>query len=320
MAFIDSFSGIDGTLLMAAGLVVILILLVVYRSPVLWFFPLFSAILALGSASLIIYQLAKHDVLTLNGQSQGILSSLCWAREPTTRCCLPAAIARNCTTTNSRLEAMMRAWRGAAPAIAASGLTVILGLLCLTFGELNSDRSLGPVCAIGIACTLGVMLTVLPAALLVGRWIFWPRIPQVDHKTDIATHGRWGRFAQTIGRHARPYWITATVILIGCAALLTGLKADGLTITNSFTNNPEAVAGQKIFDASFDSGAGAPAVIIANADQKDAVIQAAAQGSGSCADPWFGVRRGRLCEAREIAAGRAGVFRAGLCTRGATGG
>src|SRR5213078_4469094 len=73
VAFIDSFSGIDGTLLMAAGLVVILILLVVYRSPVLWFFPILSAVLALGSASLIIYQLAKHDVLTLNGQSQGIL-------------------------------------------------------------------------------------------------------------------------------------------------------------------------------------------------------------------------------------------------------
>ena len=150
---------------------------------------------------------------------------------------------------------------------------------------MNSDRSLWPVCAIGIACTLGVMLTVLPAALLVGRWIFWPRIPKLDHKTDIATHGRWGRFAQTIGRHARPYWITATVILIGCAALLTGLKADGLTITNSFTNNPEAVAGQKIFDASFDSGAGAPAVIIANANQKDAVIQTASKVPGVAQTP-----------------------------------
>ena len=101
VAFIDSFSGIDGTLLMAAGLVVILILLVVYRSPVLWFFPILNAVLALGSASLIIYQLAKHDVLTLNGQSQGILSFWCWARERTTRYCSPAAIARNCTTTNT---------------------------------------------------------------------------------------------------------------------------------------------------------------------------------------------------------------------------
>ena len=76
VAFIDAFSGIDGTLLLAAGLVVIVILLFVYRSPVLWFFPLFSAGLALGAAALVIYPLAKHDVITLNGQSQGILSVL----------------------------------------------------------------------------------------------------------------------------------------------------------------------------------------------------------------------------------------------------
>ena len=60
VAFIDAFSGIDGTLLLVAGIVVIVILLVVYRSPVLWFFPLFSAVLALGLAALVVYVLAKH--------------------------------------------------------------------------------------------------------------------------------------------------------------------------------------------------------------------------------------------------------------------
>src|SRR6185437_8487072 len=76
VAFIDAFSGLDGALLLSAGLVVIVILLVVYRSPVLWFFPLFSAVLALGTASMVIYALAKSGTITLNGQSQGILSVL----------------------------------------------------------------------------------------------------------------------------------------------------------------------------------------------------------------------------------------------------
>ena len=76
VAFISAFGGLDSTLLLAAGGIVILILLLVYRSPVLWFFPLFSAVLALGLSSMIIYYLAKHDVLTLTGQSQGILSVL----------------------------------------------------------------------------------------------------------------------------------------------------------------------------------------------------------------------------------------------------
>jgi RND superfamily putative drug exporter len=285
VAFIDSFSGIDGTLLLAAGLVVIAILLVVYRSPVLWFFPLFSAVLALGAAALIIYQLAKHEVLTLNGQSQGILSVLVLGAGTDYALLLTSRYREELHNYESRLDAMKRAWRGAAPPIAASATTVILGLLCLTFGQLNSDRSLGPVCAIGVACTVCVMLTFLPVALLIGRWIFWPRIPRVDHKADIATHGWWGRFAQKIGRNARRSWIGATVVLLGCTALITGLKSDGLTITDSFTNTPEAVVGQHIFDTSFDSGTGAPAVIVANVSHADAVIAAVSGIAGVTQTP-----------------------------------
>ena len=57
-------------------LVVAIILIVVYRSPFLWFFPLLSAGFALTTAQGAIYWLAKHDILTLNGQSQGILTVL----------------------------------------------------------------------------------------------------------------------------------------------------------------------------------------------------------------------------------------------------
>ncbi|MBV9921592.1 MAG: MMPL family transporter, partial [Pseudonocardia sp.] len=147
VAFIDAFTGIDGTLLLAAGIVVIGILLVVYRSPVLWFFPLFSAGLALGAASLVIYYLAKNNVLTLNGQSQGILFVLVIGAGTDYALLLISRYREELHRYDRRVDAMITAWRGAAPAIGASAITVILGLLCLSFGELNSDRSLGPVCA-----------------------------------------------------------------------------------------------------------------------------------------------------------------------------
>jgi len=314
VAFIDAFSGIDGSLLLAAGLVVILILLVVYRSPVLWFFPLFSATLALGSASLIIYQLAKHNVLTLNGQSQGILSVLVIGAGTDYALLLISRYREELHTYDSRLQAMIKAWRGAAPAISASAITVILGLLCLTLGELNSDRSLGPVCAIGIACTVSVMLTFLPAFLvLFGRWVFWPRIPRVDQQADIATHGVWGRFADALGRHARRSWIGATIVLLACVALVSGLKTGGLSVTDSFTNRPDAVVGQKIFDANFKQGSGAPAVIIANADQANAVIAAASKVSG--VDP----SAGAVCVQVDFAK-LAQLFRTGGAPPPATGG
>ena len=286
VAFIDSFKGIDGTLLIAAVIVVIAILLVVYRSPVLWIFPLLSSVFALGAAALIIYPLAKHNVLTLNGQSQGILFVLVLGAGTDYALLLISRYREELHSYDSRIAAMTAAWRGAAPAIGASAITVILGLLCLTLGELNSDRSLGPVAAIGIACTVLVMLGFLPVFItLFGRWVFWPRVPHVDHQADVATHGLWGRIAPAIGRNARRSWIITMVALLACVAAISGLKTSGLSVTDSFTTTPDAVVGQRIFDATFNQGSGAPAVIALNANQVDAVIGAAKKVPGVDSGP-----------------------------------
>ena len=286
VAFIDAFSGIDGKLIVAALLVVIAILLVVYRSPILPFIPLISAFLALNSAALIIYQLAKHDVLTLNGQSQGILFVLVLGAGTDYALLLISRYREELHAYDSRVAAMTAAWRGAAPPIIASATTVTLALLCLTFCELNSDRSLGPVCAIGIVCTAFMMLTFLPAFLvLFGRWVFWPRVPHVDHLADIATHGVWGRFSAALGRHARRSWIIATVALFACVALLGTLKLGGLTVVDSFTNTPDALQGQKIYDANFAQGAGTPALITASADRTDELIATVSKVPGVATTP-----------------------------------
>lgn len=312
-AFIDVFKGIDGALLLAAGLVVIVILLVVYRSPVLWFFPLASAGLALSAAALVIYPLAKHGVITLNGQSQGILSVLVIGAGTDYALLLISRYREELHNHDDDITAMVAAWKGAAPPIAASAMTVTLGLLCLTFGELNSDRSLGPVCAIGVICTAITMLVLLPAFLLVigryglwfvpvvgwlmlavrwrryrrlsGRWVFWPRRPRVDHQADIATHGMWGRFAQALGRHPRRAWVSTALVLLACVGAVGGLRTGGLSTTDSFTTTPDAVVGTKLFAANFDQGSGAPAVIIANAAQTGAVIAATERVPGVVPGP-----------------------------------
>jgi RND superfamily putative drug exporter len=280
-AFIDAFSGLDGALLGAAFLVVIVILLVVYRSPFLWIFPLFSAGLALGLSSMVIYLLAKNNVLTLTGQSQGILSVLVLGAGTDYALLLISRYREELHEYPNRFDAMIKAWRESAPAIFASATTVIIGLLCLSFSELNSNKSLGPVAAIGIACTLIVMMSVLPVALSIfPRGVFWPRKPKVDHAVDLATHGLWGRIASTVGRRHRFAWIGATIVLLICLSGLGMLKTNGLTSAQSFTNTPDAVKGQQLYDAQFDKGAGAPAVITTNADKVNDVIAAASKVPG----------------------------------------
>jgi RND superfamily putative drug exporter len=172
---------------------------------------------------------------------------------------------------------MIVAWKGAAPPIAASATTVILGLLCLGLARVNSTAGLGPVCAIGIACTVLVMLTVLPTLLvLCGRWIFWPKRPRLDHQTDLAAHGAWARFARAITRHSRRTWAVTAAVLIACVVAITGLKTQGLSTMDSFTKTPDAVVGQHVYDKAFPAakGAGTPADILVNAGKANAVIAA----------------------------------------------
>jgi RND superfamily putative drug exporter len=285
-AFIDAFSGLDGKLLLTAGLVVIILLLLVYRSPVLWVVPLVSVFLALGVSSIIVYALAKSGTITLNGQSQGILSVLVFGAGTDYALLIISRYREELHSYRGRRLAMVAALRGAAPPILASAATVVLSMLCLLASELNSNRSLGPVLAVGIGCTLLVMLTVLPVALvLLGRWIFWPRVPHVDHRVDLARQGVWGRIAAFIGRHARPAWALSLLVLVVGIVFVPTLKASGLSTTNGFTNNPDAVIGQRLYDTAFGGGGDAPAVIVTNVAQADAVTAAVRTVPGVASGP-----------------------------------
>ena len=150
-----AFGGIDSTLLLATLGIVSIILIFVYRSPVLWIFPLFSAVMAESLAGAVVYLLAKNDILTLDGQSQGILSVLVIGAATDYALLLIARYREELHLHDSKYESMRNALRGVVEPIIASGSTVTIGLLILLFSELKNTRSLGPVGAIGIVCEIG---------------------------------------------------------------------------------------------------------------------------------------------------------------------
>ena len=153
------------------------LLLITYRSPVLWLMPVLSAGVALATAQGLIYLLAKHG-LTVNAQSAGILLVLVFGAGTDYALLLTARYREELRRHEDRHEAMAVALRRAGPAIIASAGTVIVSLLTLTIAELNSTKSLGPVLAIGVVVALLAMMTLLPALLVIfGRWLFWPVKP-----------------------------------------------------------------------------------------------------------------------------------------------
>ena len=258
----EAFKGIDSTLLYATLTVVIVLLLLTYRSPVLWVLPVVSAGVALVSAEALIYLLAAHAGLTVNAQSAGILYVLVFGAGTDYALLLTARYREELRRHEDRHEAMAVAVRRAGPAIIASGGTVILSLLTLAVAELNSTKGMGPVLAIGVAVALFAMLTLLPALLVIfGRWIFWPVRPTYG-SAEPTTRGLGARVGRRIAVRPRAVWV-ATAIVLGAMALgTTGLKASGLTNAQSFRGNPDSVAGQQVLDQHFPGGAGEPVVVV----------------------------------------------------------
>jgi RND superfamily putative drug exporter len=164
---IKVFGAIDTTLLIATALVVAVILIFVYRSPFLWLIPLIAAGIALSTASALVYVLADNDFLVLNGQSQGILTVLVFGAGTDYSLLLVSRYREELHHHREHIDAIRRAIRGTVEPIVASGATTSIGLMCLLLSELNSNKSTGPVSAIGVVAAVIVMLTFLPALLAI---------------------------------------------------------------------------------------------------------------------------------------------------------
>jgi putative drug exporter of the RND superfamily len=264
-AFGDVFKGIDSSLLYITAAIVIVILLLTYRSPVLWLLPLVCVIVALTAAQAVIYLLARHAGLTVNDLSAFLLTVLVFGAGTDYALLLIARYREELRRHADRHEAMAEALHRAGPAMTASAFTVALSLLCFLVAELSSSKSLGPVTAIGIAMGLGVMLTLLPALLVVfGRWMFWPVRPTLG-SPEPTERGVWARIGARMARRPRLVWLVTAVVLGAMAFGLTGLRTNDLQLKDSFRTRPEAVTGEQALARHFPAGAGNPVQVIGRA-------------------------------------------------------
>ena len=261
--YIHVYTGLDTALLGGTLAIVALFLLAIYRSPVLWLVPLLSVGLASEIASGVVYLLAKHAGLTVNGESAYVLTILVLGVGTDYALLLIARYREELHRQQDRHAAMASALRRCLPAITASAATVAIATLCLLAGRMNSTRGLGPVVAIGIVVAFLAMTSLLPALLVIlGRWLFWPFIPRYQAGYDTAglaqQHRFWTRVARTVGRNSRPLWIVTALVLAGLACGAFSVTT-GQTQAQQFTRPVSSVTGQQLLDRHFPAGSSAPA-------------------------------------------------------------
>jgi RND superfamily putative drug exporter len=273
------FAGADFTLLLSTVIVVAVLLLITYRSPSLWLVPLLVVGVADGMAGQLARQVASFFGITPDGSVTGILSVLVFGAGTNYALLLIARYREELLTHENRHFAMAQALRGAGPAIIASGSTVTLALLTLSFADLAGNRALGIVCATGIVIAMIAALAVLPAALVVfGRGLFWPFVPKFGgvNKSDS---GLWAKLATGVSK--RPVAVSLLgVIVLGALATGVGGIQVGLSSTDRFLKTPEAVVGQQVLAKAFAAGSTTPTVVVANNAQAEEVKAVAEKVAG----------------------------------------
>lgn len=271
--FEDAFSGIDGVLLAAALATVFIILVLVYRSPILPFVTLSAAVIALCAAIVVVYYLAKADVVTINGQVQGILFILVIGAATDYALLYVARFKEELLRSKTSWQATKKTWRASVEPISAAGGTVILGLLCLLVSMLASNQALGPVGAIGIAFSIVVALTYLPAMLLLlGRFAFWPTKPVYSAKPPRKQHAFWEKVAAFVVRYPRRVWVGVSVTLVVACLGVIQLNANGVPQDELILGDSEARRGQAILEKHFSEGAGSPVRIYVNENDRNEAI------------------------------------------------
>jgi RND superfamily putative drug exporter len=270
------FAGANTRLLIATASVVALLLVLTYRSPILWIFPL----LVVGVADRLAAVLATHTLsafsVVWDESTIGILSVLVFGAGTDYALLLISRYRDELRSHSDRREAMSLALRRTSEAVLSSAVTVVIGLLTLLLSLFPATRGLGLACAVGVVVAAAFVLLVLPAALVIfDRWIFWPKVPREGEAALVDGQSLWRRVGDRVAAHPRRIISVTLVVLAvmaaGIAAIDTGLKP-----SDQFLKKPEAIAASERLAQSFPAGSADPAVIVTTADPE--AVTAAAKG------------------------------------------
>ena len=256
------FDGANFRLLAVTASVVALLLVITYRSPVLWLVPL----IVVGIADQVAGVLATRTLVGLSvpfdGSTTGILSVLVFGAGTNYALLLISRYRDELRAHESRYDAMRLALRRTSYAVLASATTVVLGVLTLALSLTPSTRGLGIACAVGILVAVAFALVALPASLvLFGRWVFWPKVPHEGTSALADARSPWRRVGEAVDARRGLFAIGTVVVLAILAGGLLDTRA-GLPTAEQFLKKPEAIsAGQRLAEH-FPAGTSEPAIVM----------------------------------------------------------
>lgn len=265
------FEGANTTLLAATATVVAVLLLVTYRSPVLWLLPLAVVALADRVAVVLATQVLALVGVPWDESTEGILSVLVFGAGTNYALLLVSRYRDELRLREDRHAAVRVARRRTAEAVLASAATVVIGVLVLLLSVFPATRGLGLACAVGVTVAAAAVLLVLPSVLVLpGRWVFWPRVPQVGQPVLSEGRSGWRRVGDLVA-HRAPVMVAITVgLLLAAGAGSTQVRL-GLSPGEQFLQEPEAITAGERLAQSFPAGLADPVLVVSDTEDRAVV-------------------------------------------------
>lgn len=269
----EAFESLNSTLLIGTALVVITLLLLIYRSPILWILPIiavaFAEMLTRAAGTLI-----SEAGATVNGQSAGIMTVMVFGVGTDYALLLISRYREELRRHEDHHDAMRFALHASVPAIVASAATVASALFVLLLADNNGTQSLGPMSAIGVLLAMLSMLSLLPALMLIaGRRAFWPFIPRFHSSEHFEARGFWAKLGERVRARPRRTWALVLLVL-GVMALGWTTYNEGLNQNNAYTSKVDSVRGEELLTESLPPGATGPTLVFVEGSEA-AAAQAA---------------------------------------------
>ncbi len=315
------FDGANFRLLLATAGVVALLLIITYRSPVLWLIPLTVVGVADRFAAIVATNVLEFTGVAWDESTVGILSVLVFGAGTDYALLLISRYRDELKTTDSRHDAMARALARTTEAVLSSAVTVVLGLLTLLLSVIPTTRGLGLACAVGVVVAATFALVVLPAALVVfGRWVFWPRVPHVGDTVLVDSDSVWHRVGGAVAKRPAAF-VVGTLAALAILASGTLSITTGLDPADQFLQKPEAISAAQRLGDSFPAGTTDPVQVVTRDDTDqvlaevkdlDGVTSATVTGSGDGvsqinlvldAEPGSAAARGVVTDVRQAVEG-----------------
>ena len=259
------FSSIDLRVTLVTVLLVLVLLLIIYRSPVLAIVPLIVIGTALTLAQSLAAMLSQQFDLPLNGQVTAIMSVLVFGAGTNYALFIVSRYREELVLNPDKWSAMRTTMSHVGPSIAGSAGTTMVAMFALTFASFGSFRSLGPMLALAIFVVLLSGLLVMPAVIaMLGRLAFWPR-PLIQ-QSSVGTDGLWHKVGRYVSRKPKTVFVV-TMVAIVVGTLPSWSITPSFNFIDGFPDDAESKRGYELLTNSFPPGQLAPTQVLVSVEQ-----------------------------------------------------